>query len=78
MNKTRKLLQMKERIEESELEIAKLQGKLEDRERQLKKVSGCNNVIGAKSILKKLKNKLKRIEFEFEKGVKKLEKKYEW
>lgn len=76
--KTEKLLRMKEKIEESDLDIAKLQGKLEDREKQLKKKSGKNNTLKARVILKKLKDKLESKKSELEKGIIELGENYEW
>jgi len=77
-DKARKLLRMKEKLEDVGLEIAGLDGKLEDREKQLKKKSGSSDLIKAKSIRKKIESKLDKLKNKLNEGVEKLEETYEW
>jgi len=73
-----KLLRMKEKADKIDIEIAKLQGRLDDRKKQLEKETGKAKMSEAKSVLKKLKTKIDHKKSELEKGIKELEEKYEW
>lgn len=76
--KTQKLLRMKERVSEIAIDIAKIQGKLEDRRKQLQKKTGNSKLIEVEVVLNKLKKKIDKKESELEKGIEKLEEKYDW
>lgn len=78
MTKTKKLLRMKEKIEETGLELARFDGKLDDFKKRLKQKSGYGNIEKAKNVLKKLGEKLDKKEDIFEKGIVKLGEEYDW
>lgn len=78
MPEEKKLLRMKEKLTEIGLELARLDGKLDDSKERLKQKSGFDNIKKAKNIRKKLREKLDKKEDILEKGVRKLEEKYEW
>ena len=78
MSEAKKLLRMKERLEETDLELARLDGKLDDSKKRLKQKSGQSNIKKAKTVLKKLGEKLDKKEDELETGTKELEKNYKW
>jgi len=76
--KTKKLIGMKERLEEVSLELARLDGKHDDLLKRLKDKSGHNDVKKASTVLAKLQKKLEADETAFSKGVTTLEEDYEW
>ena len=75
---TKKLIGMKERLEEVSLELARLDGKHDDLLKRLKDKSGHNDVKKASTVLAKLQKKLEADETAFSKGVTTLEEDYEW
>lgn len=74
----RKLLDMTERLEEVKIELAKLDGLLEELLKRLKVKSGESNLKRAKAVLIAVRKKLEKKENELEDGVERLEEKYEW
>ena len=75
---TKKLIAMKERLEEVSIELARLDGKHDDLLKRLKDKSGHNDVKKASTVLAKLQKKLEADETAFSKGVTTLEEDYEW
>jgi len=75
---TKKLIGMKERLEEVSLDLARLDGKHDDLLKRLKDKSGHNDVKKASAVLAKLQKKLEADETTFSKGVMTLEEDYEW
>ena len=78
MSKARKPLEMKEKLEKIDLELARLDGKLSESKKRLKQKSGESDTKEAKTILKKLNKKLDKKENILERGTKELEEEYEW
>ena len=75
---TKKLIDMKERLEEVSLDLARLDGKHDDLLKRLKEKSGHDDVKKASTVLAKLQKKLEIDEKAFSKGVTALEEEYEW
>jgi len=69
---------MTERLEEVKIELAKLDGLLEELLKRLKVKSGESNLKRAKAVLIAVRKKLEKKENELEDGVERLEEKYEW
>jgi len=76
--KTSLLLKMSEEIDEAELELARLDGKIDGMMERLKRKVGYSDLSKAKGVLSKIKKKITMKEKELETGIKNMEKKYKW
>lgn len=74
----KKLTGMKEKLDETRLSLARMDGRLGDLKKRLTDKSGQKSVKGAKKILKRLRTKREDKMDELEEGVEKVERKYPW
>lgn len=77
-NITDKLLKMKEKIENSKTEKAKMEGQLEVLKKRLNEEFDCPTIKQAETKLKALSKEITELEGKIETGVSELEENYEW
>lgn len=79
MNKlSKRLLDLKEKIENSKAEKNKIEGRLQELMSRLKREFKINTIAEARRLLTKLEKEKEKLEQEVKEGIQKLEEKYEW
>jgi len=73
-----RLLEIKEKIEQGKLQIAKIEGTIQSLSDQLRTQFGCNSVEQAEQYSKKMIEEYTKKKRELERGVEELENAYDW
>lgn len=76
--KRERLLEMVEKLDVLSLDLAKLDGMLEELTKRLKLKSGYSNTKKARESLQKLHSKVKKKKAELETGIDRLREDYDW
>jgi hypothetical protein len=77
-NTTQTLLKMKETIEESKLTLARLEGELSSKHKQLKTDFSCSNSAEAQHKLDKMDKTIDKDETTLKTAITKLQEEYDW